>query len=343
MKLTALAIFALTAGPACAGTIVHTVNGPSTLLPATVHAPVPKFNPAQGQLETITLHVQVNLGGTFGVENTTATPTEQASGNPYVDGTVSAPGLGAQLAPWLMQYGIPPLAAFDGALDYGGTSGGTFTVSSAYGGGAHVIATDSAIARDAFTGSAGTVTVVIDAAAHTTFNFPATSEALTGTATITVVYEYSSYPSRFCFATSGTWCPCGGTAGCANSQNQAGADLTAAGSSALGAETLELTASGLPPSAIALLFQGTSSSFNGTTFGDGRRCLSGAITRMGVKSASGGVARWPGPAGMPLATAGMVPPAGGLRAYQVWYRDPHPFCSAATFNLSSALTVQWTP
>lgn len=35
--------------------------------------------------------------------------------------------------------------------------------------------------------------------------------------------------------------------------------------------------------------------------------------------------------------------AGGTRHHQVDYRDPYAFCTPATFNLTSALRVQWAP
>jgi hypothetical protein len=40
---------------------------------------------------------------------------------------------------------------------------------------------------------------------------------------------------------------------------------------------------------------------------------------------------------------GSVPAGGGVRTYQAWYRNAAAFCSAATFNLTNAVEVTWTP
>jgi hypothetical protein len=66
---------------------------------------------------------------------------------------------------------------------------------------------------------------------------------------------------------------------------------------------------------------------------------------MGANVASGGSVDFGyGVPGTPLVSvAGGVPPAGGTREYQVWYRNAPGFCTSATYNLTNAVTVQWTP
>jgi hypothetical protein len=44
-----------------------------------------------------------------------------------------------------------------------------------------------------------------------------------------------------------------------------------------------------------------------------------------------------------ISVAGMVPPAGGQRHYQVFYRNAAAFCTPSTFNLSNAVSVTWSP
>jgi len=45
----------------------------------------------------------------------------------------------------------------------------------------------------------------------------------------------------------------------------------------------------------------------------------------------------------PLSISGQVPPGGGVRHYQVFYRNAAGFCTSATFNLSNGVGVVWTP
>jgi hypothetical protein len=42
-----------------------------------------------------------------------------------------------------------------------------------------------------------------------------------------------------------------------------------------------------------------------------------------------------------VSAAGLVPAGGGLRHYQVWYRNAADFCTSATFNLSNGLSITW--
>lgn len=145
-----------------------------------------------------------------------------------------------------------------------------------------------------------------------------------------------------------TTCPCSnfGSAGrgCANSANAGGALLSWQGNPQTGAgDTLHLLLDGAPPGAPALLFQGTTTTL-GIQFGDGKLCVSGTITRIGVKFASPtGGAEWPSAGDAALSVSGGIPLAGGDRFLQAYYRDSATFCTSSTFNLSNGLKVFWLP
>jgi hypothetical protein len=84
-------------------------------------------------------------------------------------------------------------------------------------------------------------------------------------------------------------------------------------------------------------------------FGDGLRCTGGALKRLYVHSASGGVVSAPQPGDASIsarsAALGDAIGAGGSRYYQAYYRDPAAgFCASPTgnlWNVSSGLAVIW--
>ncbi len=153
--------------------------------------------------------------------------------------------------------------------------------------------------------------------------------------------------TAYCFGDgSGSACPCGNTGapgnGCAHSLNASGANLIGSGIPSLGNDTVLLTGSGMPNSS-ALYFQGTSqqSGGQGSLFGDGLRCASGAVIRLGTKSNVGGSSQYPG-AGDPSVSAKGLVTSAGTRTYQVWYRNAASFCTPSTFNLSNGFLVSWS-
>ncbi len=156
-------------------------------------------------------------------------------------------------------------------------------------------------------------------------------------------------PVPFCFGDgTGATCPCGppsapGT-GCLNSFGTGGL-LAASGANSVSADTLVLTASGLPTNASALFFQGTAQQNGGlgTAFGDGLRCAAGSTIRLGTKTASGGVVSYPALGDLSVSVRGLVPVGGGLRHYQTWYRNAAAFCTPSTFNLTNGVSVTWAP
>jgi len=153
----------------------------------------------------------------------------------------------------------------------------------------------------------------------------------------------------YCFGDgSGTACPCGNTspaiahAGCANSFGTGGR-LIDAGASSLAVDTLVLLGTDMPSSS-ALYFQGTNALMGGVgvVFGDGLRCVSGTIARLGTKLNAAGVSQYPALGDQSVSVRGGVV-APGVRTYQVWYRNAAAFCTASTFNLTNGLRVTWVP
>ena len=148
----------------------------------------------------------------------------------------------------------------------------------------------------------------------------------------------------FCF---GTTCPCGNNGwnqnGCGNSQNSSGASLASNGLPSVSFDTLTLVGNGMTASSNVLYFQGTTQGA-GTNFGDGLRCATGSVVRLGTTNNVQGSSTWPSPGAPAIHIGGNVPATGGLRTYQAWYRDPNPtYCSASTFNLTNGVRVQWVP
>lgn len=148
-----------------------------------------------------------------------------------------------------------------------------------------------------------------------------------------------------------TWgCPCGNwglpTNGCSNSQNPLGARLQASGIPSLSFDTVVLESSGETLTASSVVTQGTSPVVP-VVFGDGLRCVGGSLKRLYLENAVGGtvVAPQPGDPSISQRSAdlGDPIPIGSTRFYYVYYRDPQAFCTAATFNTSSAFAISWVP
>ena len=144
--------------------------------------------------------------------------------------------------------------------------------------------------------------------------------------------------TEFCM---GIGCPCGnddGRAGCGNlgSDNQVGtgARLAAEGSANLAANDLVLRISGMKSGQNGLVYASVTS--GRLAFGDGQRCLFGAVRRFPVRQANGtGVLSY-GPSEVAGLVGGVV--VGSTWHFQGWYRDPGGPCGSQ-FNLSNALTV----
>ena len=167
------------------------------------------------------------------------------------------------------------------------------------------------------------------------------------------VFVRTPAPQGFCSGDgTGTACPCANSGtvgrGCANSLHPGGASLTATGVASVSLDTLVLSGSGTP-NGPGLYFQGTTQlgAGSGTTFGDGLRCVGGTIVRLGAVTAASNQSTYPSgiapPNGVPVSVKGFALP-GDVRHYQLWYRDSDvAYCSSATFNLTNAASVTWSP
>ena len=129
--------------------------------------------------------------------------------------------------------------------------------------------------------------------------------------------------------------------GCRNSTEQS-ATLLSDGAASVGQDTLQFIAAHMPPGTSPTLFQGTTLATPGL-FGDGLRCIGGTQMRLGTQGSPSGTTTWPAPGAQSLSAAGMVPPTGSTRYYQVIYRNAISYCTPATFNLTDAERVVWSP
>jgi hypothetical protein len=165
--------------------------------------------------------------------------------------------------------------------------------------------------------------------------------------------DASSYPGAagepFCAGDgSGTACPCGNHSatganeGCLSSLG-IGGRLTAAGDASISFDTFVLSGSQMPNSS-ALYFQGLNGVAGGAgaAFGDGLRCATGSVWRLGTKTNAAGASQYPVAGDAPVSVQGHVTTAGS-RTYQVWYRNAAAFCSASTFNLTNGWRTVWGP
>ena len=152
-------------------------------------------------------------------------------------------------------------------------------------------------------------------------------------------------------------CPCsnppgGPGRGCDNSAATGGAVLSASGVAYLSMDSLVFTTGGEKPTALSVLAQGNAILGTGASFGQGVRCVQGAIKRLYTKSAVGGSITAPNlGAGDPKvsvrsAALGDAIAAGQSRWYFVYYRDPVVLggCpSGSTFNATQTGLVSWSP
>jgi len=126
-----------------------------------------------------------------------------------------------------------------------------------------------------------------------------------------------------------TACPCGNTGalghGCENSAGTGGAKMEGIGDP--GNDDVVLVSSGELPTVLTIFLQGDLSNPNGVVFGDGLRCVAGALKRMYAKVASGGVAMAPGAGELSITVRSsllgdpIVPLSGQVRYYQARYRE----------------------
>jgi hypothetical protein len=150
-------------------------------------------------------------------------------------------------------------------------------------------------------------------------------------------------------------CPCSNPPssagrGCDNSAATGGAVMAASGDAYLAGDSFVVTTSGEKPTATSILMQGTTTLVHGAVYGQGVRCVGGALKRLFVKTAVAGSITAPDfGAGDPTISArsaakGDVIQPGQSRWYLVYYRDPTVLggCPASsTFNATQTGQVSW--
>ena len=150
-------------------------------------------------------------------------------------------------------------------------------------------------------------------------------------------------------------CPCSNPPsatgrGCDNSSRTGGARLAAAGSPLLSSDSLVFTTSGQKPSTASVLVQGSAGIAGGVIYGQGVRCVGGAMQRLFTTGASGGGITAPDfsagdpPVSVRSAALGDTILAGQSRWYLVLYRDANVLggCpDSSFFNATQTLQVTW--
>ncbi|MBK7876468.1 MAG: hypothetical protein IPJ77_12075 [Planctomycetes bacterium] len=140
-----------------------------------------------------------------------------------------------------------------------------------------------------------------------------------------------------------TPCPCGNVGGpgrgCANSVEPAGARLDWTGMPEL--DTLVLSIAGTPAAASCVWLQGDGPA--DVLFGDGVRCVGGALVRLASTSNVNGTGQFPEPGDPSISSRGaVVPGSGAAREYQTYYRNAAAaFCPPALVNVSNGVRVVW--
>lgn len=350
-----LALEALLLVPAYATDVTYSTSTSPIAVGGSVVVTLPRFDPALGVLRNATVTGSSSVSGTWSVENLSASPNTfggYGSGT-YVVAFVLMTVPSAFLSPMNPAYLIDPLTlpAFDGTVDYGGTSGVVLAFANEVGDGgpsqqAHIFG-DNALATYVGTGSVSfTVGLPQNAVPNMPQNFQ-TSVSISTNTIVEVRYGYESFPTRICrgLSSASPACPCGNSSltssGCGNSSNANGGALDVSGTSSITADTLVLSGSGMPNGG-ALYFEGTSYGYIQTAFGDGLLCVGGGIVRLGVKFNAAGASQYPMAGDASIAASTGIA-ALGVRAYQVWYRDAANYCTSATFNVTNGQAVQWVP
>ena len=142
-----------------------------------------------------------------------------------------------------------------------------------------------------------------------------------------------------------TPCPCANTGtaghGCAWSGSSGGALLELDGR--IDPDTAVLRGSLMPGTTTAIYLKGDTNTAAGIVFGDGVRCIDGALIRLAIKQNSGGASQYPEAGNLPLSVRGATPPGSGLTGwYQTYYRSASPtFCPPATFNVTNGVMIRW--
>jgi hypothetical protein len=156
----------------------------------------------------------------------------------------------------------------------------------------------------------------------------------------------------FCWSNDpATPCPCGNhetstiaMRGCTHSLGY-GAELYTNGIASVSADTLVLRCGQLPYTTSVMFFQGTAIENGGwgSPFGDGVRCVTGSVVRIGSRQAAVGAASYPSQPSDPRVSVRGGVVAGDVRMYQAWYRNNASFCTSAAFNTTNGYRLLWAP
>ncbi len=139
-------------------------------------------------------------------------------------------------------------------------------------------------------------------------------------------------------------CPCGNVGsvghGCRSSADPDGALLVRSGQTQ--PDTIVLTTTDMPLTATSIYLKGSLAAPNGIVFGDGLRCIDGALLRLGIRAGVAGASQYPGSGDAPVSVRGQTPPGSGVSGfYQTYYRNAANYCTSATFNVSNAVRIDW--
>jgi len=303
-----------------------------------------KHDPALGPLRAVRIHARTTLTGGVRVESPAPAALLVNSELACVT-RIQRPDASTALTMRTYYPTVDPLGAFDGLIDFGGTSGVTHTGISVASSARSTLTSPADLALFTANFPAETISLgviswgdSISAGGGTLV----TQFAASAGCDLDVDYDYSAPVTLYCFGDgSGSRCPCansipGAQQGCAHSLGLGG-ELRAAGFAEIGADSLVLTASNLPAMTTVILLQGT---LHATSrFGDGLLCVGGTIVRIGSRSASAGSASFPSSLDAISTLGGAV--TGETLRYQAWYRNAAAYCSPAAFNLTNGLTIAW--
>lgn len=336
-------------------TVSHSVPYASQVLTQTWTSTltVPRFDPSLGHLTTVVLNLDGFLHGASRQENVSAAPISAQAETTAALTLNSLPPIPPVAVFPVIVDGQADLPAFDGTLDYAGTSGFDRPFAPVFGGPGSdyrqrvlFSATDLAPFLGP-AGAPGTIAFGVQAS-QSVDNQTGPTLAVDSLATISgtfrLDYLYEILPGAIC-TSAASWggCPCSNAGspgnGCGNSLHPSGAGLARTGVASLANDTLALTATNVT-GANAIFVQSNALLDPGIFFGDGLRCVSGATIRLGSSPIAAASSSYPQGAQLPISVRGGVA-APGLRYYQTYYRNSASYCTAATFNLSSGQAVLW--
>jgi hypothetical protein len=349
-----LACTAFAPGFASADQVCHTATISSATTNWNNSLSVPKFDPNLGVLTAIQFTLTGTETGSAEAESLDAQPSTVTL-NFQCTLTLTRPDNSVIVIAIPLQTFVDHFTAFDGTIDFRGTSGAThanINVSDTQSANSPPPASDLVL----FTGPAGNPGMIsLPITAAGTSNASGAGNLITqfnqaASASLSVCYTYTPPFHVFCIGDgSGSTgpCPCmndapsGTTSGCLNSSGLGGV-LTATGVPSISHDTLHLTITQLPMGAQGWFVQadGALNGGHGAPFGDGENCLQGNIIFMQKIAIGGNVL--PPPGSPPISVLfGIM--AGQTKYYQGWYREPHPVgpCGGMSMNTTNGIVVNW--